>query len=99
MKNKSSVLLKVDYEHKELFELDGMARYKAIRELPIADTTAMCSFYKHYSCCPVFLNGNGNRSYCADLASDTLIEDSIAKGGYFISLEDVKDENFFEKDL
>ena len=99
MKNKSSVLLKVDYEHKELFALEGIERYNAIKNLSVFDLSAMCSFYKHCPRCPIFLNGNGNRSYCADLASDTLVEDAIANGGYFISLEDVKDEKMFEKDL
>ena len=96
MKNQINILGKViDCEHKELFKLQGVERYEAIKKLPIFAPSFICSFYKHCDKCPLFLNGNGNRSYCADFAFDSIILKAIENGATFVILEDLKNEENF----
>ena len=93
MKNQINVLGKViDCEYKELFRLQGIERYEAIKKLPIVAPSLICSFYKHCDKCPLFLSGNGKRSYCADFAFDSTILKAIENGAEFVTLEDLKNE-------
>ena len=77
-----------DCEHKELFLLNGIERYEAIRKLPIIAPELICSFYKHCDTCPLFIDGKGlSRSYCVDCASEKQVVFALKSGAEFVKRE------------
>ena len=94
MKNKIKVFGKnIDCEHRELFALNGVARYSAIQHLSVIAPELICSFYKDCNICPLFLKNEHGRNLCADVASDREVYESILNGGHFVTLKESENEN------
>lgn len=89
-KRKISLGIAIDCQHKELFKISGVSRYEAIKALPIAAPTLMCSYYKHCYACPLFLKGKITRSLCTEFAPEGDVLRALELGAEFLTLEDVQ---------
>ena len=93
MKGKYHILGRtIDCEHKELFKLEGEARYETIRNLPVIAPELICAFYKHCYKCPLFIRNVHGKGLCSDVASDREVYNMLSCGGKFLTLEECSDE-------
>ena len=78
--------------HKELFNLEGLGRYEAIKALPKRDLHFICGFYDKCYKCPLALYRADGSGYCIDGADDFEVRTAIKYGAEFVGKEAMKNE-------
>ena len=71
----------------ELFQLDGLERYTAIRELTSRDVYYICGYHKECENCPLALYFDSGRGLCTKDASEYDVTSALRYGAEFTRKE------------
>jgi len=80
-------------KHRELFKLQGVERYEAIKRLPMFAEDFICIFYGRCDRCPLALKYPEGDGYCTgDEIGEEKIYRAIKRGAKFLTLEEAQSE-------